>query len=172
MSSRLVWDTAASPFAPVIGTNYAPSLVELVKLKAALVEPQQELYRLESEIAHVQAILDGLLSEKRVEAYIEAHEALMSPIRQIPSETLAEIFMQCLPLDSGYGLRSLKYAPLLMTRICRDWQRIAIETPRLWGSLHIYFPPHLSQDAAFRRIAGVKLWLQRTGSVLPISISL
>ncbi|KIK62010.1 hypothetical protein GYMLUDRAFT_165362, partial [Collybiopsis luxurians FD-317 M1] len=135
--SPLAWNTAASPFASVIETNYAPTSAELAQLKMLLVAPQQELQRLQSEIASVRAVFDGLLyKKKRVETYIEAHQALMSPIRQLPSETLGEIFLRCLPLDSAYGVRSLKHAPLLMTTICRNWRRIAIETPRLWSSIH------------------------------------
>ncbi|KAF5384589.1 hypothetical protein D9757_007475 [Collybiopsis confluens] len=55
----------SSPFAPILGTNYAPSFGELAKLKEFLVEPQQELDRLGSEITRVQAILDGLVSKKQ-----------------------------------------------------------------------------------------------------------
>ncbi|KIK62002.1 hypothetical protein GYMLUDRAFT_42435 [Collybiopsis luxurians FD-317 M1] len=171
-SSPLPWNIAASPFVSVLGTNYVPFSAEIAQLKAVLIEPQQELLRLESEITRVQAVLDTLLSERsRVEAYIDAHQALISPIRQIPNETLAEIFKWCLPSDTIYGLRSLQHAPLLLTMVCRDWRRVAIETPRLWSSLHIYFPPHLSQDAASQRIAGINSWLQRSGS-LPVFISL
>ncbi|KIK62003.1 hypothetical protein GYMLUDRAFT_84663 [Collybiopsis luxurians FD-317 M1] len=168
----LIWDPATSPFASVLGTNYVPSLAELAQLKTALVGPQQELYRLESEITRVQAALDCLLSEKkRVEAYIDAHQALMSPIRQIPFETLAEIFSWCLPSETAYGVRSLKHAPLLMTMVCRDWRRVAKETPQLWSSLHIYLPPRFSQNAASQRIAGLTSWLQHSAK-LPVSISL
>ncbi|KAF5384588.1 hypothetical protein D9757_007476 [Collybiopsis confluens] len=95
----------------------------------------------------------------------------MSTIRQLPSETLAEIFQWCLPLDVGFGVRSLGHAPLLLTIVCWDWRRIAIETPRLWNSLHICFPPNISTDIRSRRTAGMELWLQRSGS-LPISISI
>ena len=166
------WNTTTSPFASVFGTNYSPSPAELARLKAAIIEPQQELHRLDSDITRVETVLDNLLSErKRVETYIMAHRALMTPIRQIPSETLAEIFKWCLPSDLAYGIRSLKLAPLLLTLVCRDWRRIAIETPRLWTSLHIYFPPHLSRDTASQRIAGVNLWLERSGTI-PVSVSL
>ncbi|KAF5384664.1 hypothetical protein D9757_007487 [Collybiopsis confluens] len=164
---------SSSPFATVLGTNYAPSSVELSQLNDLLIEPQQELDRLGSEIARAQAILDDLLSkQQKVQKYFEAHRALMSPIRQLPSETLAEIFQWCLPAsDVGYGARSLAHAPLLLTTICRDWRRVSMETPRLWSSLHIFFPPYLEKGVRSRRIAGIELWLQRSGR-LPLSISL
>ncbi|KAE9387780.1 hypothetical protein BT96DRAFT_774739, partial [Gymnopus androsaceus JB14] len=114
------------------------------------------------------ALLDRLLSEKeRVEKYIDAHQALMSPIRQIPSETLAEIFIWCFP----YGIRSLEHAPLLVTTVCRHWRSVALNTAILWSSLHIHLPPHLSEAVASRRAAGVAVWLERS-CTLPISISL
>ncbi|KAF9078022.1 hypothetical protein BDP27DRAFT_1310593 [Rhodocollybia butyracea] len=165
------WNLAASPFASVLGTNHVPSSAELSQLKAELVKPLQELGRLESEIGRVKATLNGFLSEKkRVETYIEAHQSLMSPIRQLPSETLAEIFLRCLP-SGRYAVRSLEYAPLLMTSVCRHWRTTAIQNPLLWNSLHIHFPPHLNGKVANQRIDGIALWLERSGT-LPISLSL
>ncbi|KAF9074858.1 hypothetical protein BDP27DRAFT_1213450, partial [Rhodocollybia butyracea] len=135
------WDTSSSPFASVVGSNHVPS-AELGQLKDLLVEPQHELKRMQSEISRLQSLLDALLKEKdQVETYIEAHSILMSPIRRIPSETLGRIFKHCLPSDThGFAVRDLKQTPLLVTTICRHWRHVAIDTPRLWNSLHIHFP--------------------------------
>ncbi|KAF5384616.1 hypothetical protein D9757_007494 [Collybiopsis confluens] len=183
MTSSLAWDVTDSSFSMRLGTNYAPSSDELLELNRILVKPQQELDRLNSEIARVQAIFDTLHSQKRrVKSYINAHRALMAPIRQIPSETLAEIFYWCLPLDSDVrsGAHGVARAPLLLTTICWDWRRIALDTPRLWSSLHSQFLPDLPEsqsrrvaedDVQSRRIAGMETWLRRSGR-LPITISL
>ncbi|KAF9059524.1 hypothetical protein BDP27DRAFT_1341288 [Rhodocollybia butyracea] len=166
------WDTNSSPFAPMIGTNYILSAAELNRLKAMLVHPVNKLASLELEIGHAQATLDALLHEKqRVKSYVDAHRVLLSPVRQIPPETLAEIFVQCLPSDPPYGLRDLAKAPLLLTTICKDWRHIALTTPRLWKSLHIHLPAHLSAEACAKRVQGVIAWLERSGSS-PLSISL
>ncbi|KAJ3782345.1 hypothetical protein GGU10DRAFT_81937, partial [Lentinula aff. detonsa] len=112
-----------------------------------------------------------LLSQKQsIENYIDAHKSLLSPVRRIPPETLAEIFIHCLPTDSLYAVRNLAEAPLIFTTICHDWRQIALNTPRLWSSLHFFLPTHLSDDVFFRRMAGITLWLERSGS-LPLSIS-
>ncbi|KAF9063821.1 hypothetical protein BDP27DRAFT_1231418, partial [Rhodocollybia butyracea] len=135
------WDTNHSPFASMMGTNYIPTSAELNRLKAMLIHPVNKLALLELDIDHAQATLDALLHEKqRVMSYVDAHRALLSPVRQIPPETLAEIFVQCLPSDPPYGLRDLTKAPLLLTTICKDWRHIALTTPRLWNSLHIHLP--------------------------------
>ncbi|KAF9063823.1 hypothetical protein BDP27DRAFT_1231394, partial [Rhodocollybia butyracea] len=127
------WDTNHSPFAPMIGTNYIPTAAELNRLKSMLVHPVNKLALLDLDIDHAQATLDALLHERqRVMSYVDAHKALLSPVRQIPAETLAEIFVQCLPSDPPYGLRDLTKAPLLLTTICKDWRHIALTTPRLW----------------------------------------
>ncbi|KAJ4472829.1 hypothetical protein C8J55DRAFT_607537 [Lentinula edodes] len=164
------WDLMHSPFASVMGINHVPSMGEMLRLKALLAVPRTELNRLELEIARTQLVLDGLLRQKeKIKSYIEAHQALMSPIRQIPSETLADIFVWCLPADRN-AVRSLKEAPLLLTTICRNWRQVALDTPRLWTSLHIFLPPRMSDIAVSKRATGVKTWLQRSGS-LPLSIS-
>lgn len=172
MGSLHAWDTSSSPFSSVLGTNHVPSPAELDQLKDLLVEPQHELKCLQSEISRLQSLLDDLLRKKdEVETYIKGHRILMSPIRRIPSETLGEIFIHCLPSDSyPFAVRDLKQAPLLMTTICRHWRCVAIDTPMLWSSLHIHLPPHLSEEMASRRTAGVNLWLERSAT-LPISIS-
>ncbi|KAE9409446.1 hypothetical protein BT96DRAFT_806732, partial [Gymnopus androsaceus JB14] len=141
MSDYIRWDTLHSPFASVIGTNHAPTTDELHQINSLLVHPLHELSRLESEIRHVQTLLDDLLSERqKINAYIEAHTALISPVRQIPQETLAEIFIRCLPTKPPYAIRSLRKAPLILTTICRYWRRVALNTPRLWNTLHFYLP--------------------------------
>ncbi|KAF8975690.1 hypothetical protein BDQ17DRAFT_243512 [Cyathus striatus] len=31
-------------------------------------------------------------------------------------------------------------APMLLTRICSSWRRIALSTPRIWSAIHIVLP--------------------------------
>ncbi|KAE9384395.1 hypothetical protein BT96DRAFT_768914, partial [Gymnopus androsaceus JB14] len=160
-----------SPFASVLHTNYAPSMEELIHLKALLTEPKLQLAELESEVDRVQNLLDNLSHKKEiVQKYVDAHRALISPMRRLPAETLSEIFVQCLP-EERYAVRDLTQAPLLLTTISRDWRQTAINTPALWQSLHIYIPSEMSSRAVKRRALGSALWLERSGS-LPISISL
>ncbi|KAE9397551.1 hypothetical protein BT96DRAFT_921386 [Gymnopus androsaceus JB14] len=159
----LSWNISQSPFASAIHTNYVPSAEDLVHLDALLAQPQLQLMQLESEIAR-------LSREKEiVQKYVEAHRALMSPIRRLPAETLSEIFTHCLPEDR-YAVRSVAEAPLLLTTISRGWRRTALDTPSLWRSLHIFLPSRLSSESLQKRVAGSILWLDRARA-LPIFIS-
>lgn len=165
------YDLTQSPFVSIIQTNYNPSREDIVHLEAHLVEPQLRLSRLESEIAQLNDLLQTF-SMKRdlLKRYIEAHRALMSPIRRLPVETLSEIFMHCLPEDR-YAVRDLSEAPLLLTGISQQWRQTAIGTPALWKSLHIHLPWGISAQSVEQRTVGSSLWLKRSG-MLPLSISL
>ncbi|KIK52645.1 hypothetical protein GYMLUDRAFT_179884, partial [Collybiopsis luxurians FD-317 M1] len=126
------WNTSESPFSSVLHTNHVPSPSELAKMDTFLAEPQQKLSKLESEILQLQKCLAKLSSERdRARTYITAHRALMSAICRLPAETLAEIFVHCIPTDR-YPVRNSKEAPLLLTNICRSWRAIAISAPHLW----------------------------------------
>ncbi|KAE9402624.1 hypothetical protein BT96DRAFT_777974, partial [Gymnopus androsaceus JB14] len=116
--------------------DYVPSTEDLGHLKARRTEPQLQLTQSESELARVQSLLDDiLLQQETVKKYVDAHRALMSPMRRIPAETLAEILVCCLP-DDQLPVRDLAEAPLLFTTVSREWRRTAIATPALWDSLH------------------------------------
>lgn len=159
------WDLTQSPFASVIHTNYVPSTEELIQLKSLLIEPKTQLTELEPQVARLQSLLE------RTKKYVDAHSALISPLRRLPVETLVEIFVHCLPTVERYAIRDVAQAPLLLTTISREWRQIAISTPVLWKSLHVYIPCQLTLQAIERRAIGSALWLERSRT-LPISISL
>ena len=80
----LSWNITQSPFASVMQTNYVPSAEDLIRLNDLLAEPRLQLTQLESEVARVQNLLDNLSGEKEtVQKYIDAHHALISPMRRL-----------------------------------------------------------------------------------------
>ncbi|KAJ6584013.1 hypothetical protein DFH09DRAFT_1144044 [Mycena vulgaris] len=126
-----------SPFVDKLDTNYVPSETELEHLRALLVEPLDELARVDAQLEEMDVLIRELKTKRAsLEAEIEAHKALMAPFRRIPNDVLGEIFVACLPtahnavIDQGD-------APLLLGRICRHWRSVAYSTPTLWSSLHI-----------------------------------
>ncbi|KAJ3881178.1 hypothetical protein F5051DRAFT_397767 [Lentinula edodes] len=162
------WDPSRSPYAPFLDTNYAASPSERLGLQAFLSEPEQELSHLDSEISRTEALLDELRAQRdQVKTFVYAHRALMAPIRRLPAETLAEIFVHCLPTDR-YPWRTLKEAPLLLTMVCREWRDIAIKIPSLWNSFHIHIVSEPTLRCWEKGIAG---WIARSG-VLPLYVSL
>ncbi|KAF8893110.1 hypothetical protein BD779DRAFT_1784059 [Infundibulicybe gibba] len=57
---------------------------------------------------------------------------ISTPISRIPPETLSEIFVQCLPVDSAP-----QNTQRLLSRVCSLWRSLVLATPILWASLDI-----------------------------------
>ncbi|KIK68001.1 hypothetical protein GYMLUDRAFT_36810 [Collybiopsis luxurians FD-317 M1] len=95
-------------------------------------------------------------------------------IHHLPVEILTEIFLFCLSSPSEkVSVSCSQEMPLVLSFICREWRSLALNTPRLWSSLSIRFPParSLSVESVQKQRLGIELWLKRSGSH-PLSISL
>ncbi|KAF7349480.1 F-box domain-containing protein [Mycena sanguinolenta] len=83
------------------------------------------------------------------------------PVLTLPPEITAEIFKWC--IDTGLRL-SPSVAPLLLTRICRDWRALAFSTPALWDTIsEIDFGVHPRADAV------IETWFSHAGT-RPLSL--
>ncbi|KAJ7743312.1 hypothetical protein B0H16DRAFT_1859782 [Mycena metata] len=157
-----------SPFASRLGTNYCPSDEEILNIRTFLIEPKSRLKRLDDKITDLQKAIDSLTEERAsVRSFVDAHNALLSPLRSTP------------PRYRPGNIRGLPpHAPEL------SWRAIALSTPRLWARLHIVEPaftgfvPSMSsissvflEEKVAQRVDAVKTWLIRSG-VCPISISI
>ncbi|KAJ7143558.1 hypothetical protein C8R43DRAFT_953995 [Mycena crocata] len=157
---------ANSPFQKKLGTNYIPSDPELKQLRSLLVDPTDEL-------AQINVLIDQLIAKPTsLKAEIDAHVALMSPIRRVPTVVLQEIFAACLPTAHN-ALIDPHEAPMLLGRICSRWRSVAYSTPNIWSSLHIptleggYIPAGIEEK--FEK--SIQAWLARSAAY-PLSISL
>ncbi|KAF8195629.1 hypothetical protein K438DRAFT_1826258, partial [Mycena galopus ATCC 62051] len=136
-----------SPFANRLNTNYVPSDSETLEIRALLVDPEAQLARIDAQIKEVENTLDQLKTQRAsLRQPIDAHRALISPIRRIPQDVLIEIFLSCLPSEHNAIIDPAE-APLVLGRICRYWKSIAYSTPMLWSSLHIPSLDHLHMSA-------------------------
>ncbi|THU87164.1 hypothetical protein K435DRAFT_782564, partial [Dendrothele bispora CBS 962.96] len=153
----------SSRFHSVLHTNHVPSPLEITEIHDLLRAPEQEIMQIDAEIAKLQS--------RRVvlDAFVAAHRALLSPIRRIPNEILAEIFVTCLPYSSVYHCpTTIDKTPLKFMSICKNWKRVALSTPRLWCRAYL-----VGADVELLKgqIRGIDMWLQRSGE-LPLSLSI
>ncbi|KAF7348306.1 hypothetical protein MSAN_01784300 [Mycena sanguinolenta] len=161
-----------SPFANRLNTNYVPSDSEILEIRALLVDPTEEIARIDAQIAEMESAL-AQLKEKRglLQKPIDAHRTLISPIRLIPQDVLLEIFFACLPTKHN-ALIDYNEAPLLLGRICRQWRSVAYSAPVLWSSIHI--PPFNYLSTPPNVLLGleriVAAWLERSATC-PLSVS-
>ncbi|KAJ7629863.1 hypothetical protein B0H17DRAFT_867535, partial [Mycena rosella] len=108
------------------------------------------------------------LSDQREKtlAYIDAHQALISPARRLPRDIVQEIFLACLPSHRNVVMSATE-APLILARIFSAWRTIALSTPALWASLHL--PLEYIFDHSLH--VPVTKWLGRSGRC-PLSLSI
>ncbi|KAF7376660.1 hypothetical protein MSAN_00082800 [Mycena sanguinolenta] len=173
----------SSPFTSRLGTNYCPTDAETTQIQGLLVEPCLQLKHLDDEISVMQKALDKLTEERdALVDYVDAHKALLSPLRRLPLDIVEEIFMACLPTHRNCVMSATE-APVILGRICSAWRAISLSAPRLWSSLHIveptlvyHAPPYTVTSGVYeakvtQRLDVANTWLQRSGTC-PLSISL
>ncbi|KAJ6471744.1 hypothetical protein C8R47DRAFT_742515 [Mycena vitilis] len=124
-----------------------------------------------------QAILQHTIYLSELEAQRRTLEfklaQIVYPVRLLPPEIIARIFVDCLP-DHGRVRPSPMAPPLLLAQICRDWREIALGTCGPWRSLDVTFIQRgrdrtdASNDCA---LPIMKTWLARAkGHSLSITI--
>ncbi|KAJ7147980.1 hypothetical protein C8R46DRAFT_539503 [Mycena filopes] len=100
-------------------------------------------------------------------------DRVVYPIATVPPEIMSEIFLRCLPpapVESKVEQLSPhpRLAPLLLLRVCRTWKEIALSTPRLWDSLHLFDITSPSPNPMTKVVTD---WFGRAGSS-PLTLSL
>ncbi|KAF8804144.1 hypothetical protein BYT27DRAFT_7107916 [Phlegmacium glaucopus] len=165
-----------SKFCDKVNTNYIPNPAETEEIKEYVSIVNQELSELNAKITEMKAALvEVTWARDRLQAAANQHQALISPIRQLPPELLQVIFVYCLPSHRNAVMHSSE-APVLLGRVCSEWRQISISTPAVWSSLHIV-PPNVnfsnltSSTTRFERKRElIEMWLGRSGTC-PLNIS-
>ncbi|KAJ6470704.1 hypothetical protein DFH09DRAFT_1008199 [Mycena vulgaris] len=122
---------------------------------------RQRLSDLDANISHHESILQELKQQRS--AILSELNLVAYPVLTLPPEITAEIFKWC--IDTGMRLLP-SVAPLLLTRICRDWRALAFSTPALWDTIsEIEFDVHPGAEAV------VETWFSRAGT-RPLSLGI
>ena len=170
-----------SPFADRLHTNYTPLDPEVEQIHRVISGSLADISRVDEKISHLQSMIDELSREREVlSSFVDAHRALLSGIRRLPSELLQEIFTYCVPDDRRYdpdALINCAKAPILLGRVCSSWRRTVISTPHLWSSLYISIFEDMfvegcnhNMSRLQQRVAALHHWLELSGSC-PLYIS-
>ncbi|KAJ6573100.1 hypothetical protein DFH09DRAFT_1152310, partial [Mycena vulgaris] len=151
----------------MLHTNAVPSDLECDSIRYFLEGPQKELADLTQEIARLESLLDQASSKRdRLKLFIDAHLALVSPVRRLPDDIVQTIFEATLT-STRHPAISSDESPLLLCQICRSWRAIALATPRLWARIHVVVPSQLRTQSLTDVVSS---WLARSGTV-PLEFS-
>ncbi|KAJ7757446.1 hypothetical protein B0H16DRAFT_664592 [Mycena metata] len=100
------------------------------------------------------------LRRKRVSLlrYRARNRRILSPLRRLPPEVLAEIFAWTLPTDPKNNSIQISQSPWLLSHINRYWRTVCISTPSLWSFFAIDYdePVHYPLPMVEAHIARAK----------------
>ncbi|KAF8350373.1 hypothetical protein F5887DRAFT_1278607 [Amanita rubescens] len=107
--------------------------------------------------------------------------AFKSPIRSVPLEVLAEIFILALHIDwvevhpSNYlepskgESRRRTLNPFVLCAVCSSWRSLAFSFPKLWRNVVVHIPLGMGEDRAKSKAADLVQWIKRSRS-MPLTL--
>ena len=154
------------------------------EMKALREKPLEELSTINVEIERIEAVLDSPRKRAKIQKYIDECNTILAPVQRPSLDVWTVIFTHCLVTHRN-PIMGASEAPILLTRVCRDWRSIALTTPQIWSKLYIplldsfslYRPDepgdHIQKDK--RRMEArseeAQKWL-RLSATCPLSISI
>lgn len=155
------------PDAHLLSCDAYPTAADSRRVQEVITEAKLHLSSLQLAIGRVQGMLQELKDSKnQLSAYIEAHEAVVAPIRRIHDDILIEIFMHCLPPPYEALPHPMK-APLLLARVCQRWRAVIYATPMLWSTISLVVESYSVEQA----IKATEHWMSASAQC-PLNITL
>ncbi|KAJ7639426.1 hypothetical protein FB45DRAFT_905571 [Roridomyces roridus] len=153
-------------------SNEAPSSSEITFIRAVESETTARLTRLEDEILRLRHRLDELQAERdQLSAYHSQNLSILSPLRRLPPEVLAEIFSWSLPAirEMAGTTSDLKKSPWVLAQVNRRWREVSLSTPLLWSTVCVSY---MGLDASgFPPPEMIQAQIDRVGQTLKIHFS-
>ncbi|KAJ7609034.1 hypothetical protein FB45DRAFT_1127782 [Roridomyces roridus] len=126
----------------LVKSNEAPGSAEIAFIRAVVSDTGARLGYLDAEISRLRDRLEQLTSERtQLSEYHSQYVPILSPLRRLPTEVLAEIFLRTLPSfhERSGDISDTQRSPWTVCQVSRRWRGIALSTPSLWTTVHIDF---------------------------------
>ncbi|KAJ7483357.1 hypothetical protein FB451DRAFT_1169955 [Mycena latifolia] len=123
-----------------LGNQCRPRGRRIDPIQSVEVAATGRLVDLDDRIAQVRGLLKELEEERAAVLSLRAQNSgVLSPLRRMPPEILAEIFSWTLPsiteaLERGFDVRS---SPWVLGQTSSFWRAVALSTPSLWSLIAI-----------------------------------
>ncbi|KAF8211013.1 hypothetical protein K438DRAFT_1808629 [Mycena galopus ATCC 62051] len=127
----------------LLNTNEPPKDSDATLVRTLISDVDAQLTSLDDELSQVREKLRQLEHERTLlSSYRTMNKAILSPLRWMPSELLAEIFACTLPpvedVSMWEGRRfDIARSPWLLTHVSSRWRAVAHSTPSLWSQIVI-----------------------------------
>ncbi|KAJ7623877.1 hypothetical protein DFH06DRAFT_1008774, partial [Mycena polygramma] len=123
---------------PLLHTNHPPSDHQARKIYGFLELETKTLSEIEVSLLKLRLVISNLeYQQQRLEKSIATWKRVISPVRSLPPEILAEIFLRCRQ-NSAASITDARYichtreAPIVLTHISSRWRSISLSIPHLW----------------------------------------
>ncbi|KAK0469718.1 uncharacterized protein EV420DRAFT_58650 [Desarmillaria tabescens] len=133
------------------------------QVRSILLETQSQLDMVERKIEVLQAVLDTLCDQKTLlKSRIRRQKMALAPIRKIPAELIAEIFLLAVAEATAISPNGQSYSsaantvPLRLSHVCRSWRETALFLQPLWT--HLYLSSDQKHGSEI-----LQTWLDRSG---------
>lgn len=111
--------------------------------RVLVLDTQNTLAQLDAEISRVESLLEDLKRQRSdTAAQIRQYYSTLALHRELPSEILSTIFLECNEGDTvriPYVLDSCARAgeTWYISQVCRKWRSVALSTPLLWRCISV-----------------------------------
>ncbi|KAJ7609133.1 hypothetical protein FB45DRAFT_1127989 [Roridomyces roridus] len=118
-------------------SNEPPNNAERAFLQAVASKSAVRLTCLDEEISRLEDRLGQLEAERaQLAGYHSQNVAILSPLRRMPHELLAEIFLCSVPSTASAAQNAnVKRSPWVLGRVSRRWRAVSLSTPSLWSTV-------------------------------------
>ncbi|KAJ7147709.1 hypothetical protein C8R43DRAFT_529151 [Mycena crocata] len=118
----------------LLTTDEVPDDNEQSFIRSVVYEAEKGVANLDEEISRLRDRLRKLEEERSLLSnYCTQNRGILSPLRRMPTELLAEIFLRT---SVGEAL-DIKAVPWVLSRVSRHWTAVSISTPSLWSLVFI-----------------------------------
>lgn len=130
----------------VLRTNDPPLEPEQDTLRGLVADTQRNILACDTEINELERkILRTQSDRRKAVVLLDISKGILSPIRRLPREIIAEIVLQALQMDSAdkwavVVTLDTRIGPWKYAQICRIWRDAILSFPQLWT--HFRFDTH------------------------------
>ena len=121
-----------SPLRHLLKSNATPSDSEAISIRALITDAEACIEELHCRFPACNRA--SRFTESQLLTIIEAHRALLSPVRYLPSEILQEIFL-CYADNLRSNFVGIVAMPWRLGHISHRWRKIALSFPSLWDNI-------------------------------------
>lgn len=121
-------------------SNVVASDIEESQIREVILQDENNLPALKDEVSRLRSALHAASAQyEETCVRISIYKSTISPVRRIPPEIIAEIFLLCCT-------EALEIPPIYtdprfaVTQICSGWRKVAVGLPQLWNTYSIGSP--------------------------------